>query len=172
MEENNKNICVIPGTFDPVTNGHMDLIIRAVPLFWRIYVVSFVNSTKKAMFAPDERKKMLELACGEIDGGEKIAVEATKALLADYASSKNAGFIIKGARNTIDYEYEYMQSVINREIGGNIDTLILPAKPEYAHMSSTFVREMIAYGKDISGMVPEKVRPYLHDILKTKKTRT
>ena len=168
MEENNKNTCVIPGTFDPVTNGHMDLIIRALPLFGRIYVVSFENSMKNPLFAPEERKKMLELACGDIGGGEKITVEATGTLLADYARSKGARFIVKGARNSADYEYEYMLSVINREIGDGIDTLIIPSKPEHSHISSAFVREMIAYGKDIANFMPEKARLYAQEILKDK----
>ena len=160
-----KNICVIPGTFDPVANGHIDMIARAARLFDKLYVTSFENSMKKTMFSAKERQEMLELACGEIDGRKKITVEATNGLLADYAKSKGAGFIIKGARNIIDYEYECMQSTINREIGGGIDTLIIPAKPEHSHMSSTFVREMIAYDKDISGYVPPKVHLYICEIL-------
>jgi pantetheine-phosphate adenylyltransferase len=156
-----KNICIIPGTFDPVTNGHLDIIVRAAKLFDIIYVTSFENSAKKTMFDRSERLKMLELACDNFDGQKKIAIEATDELLADYAKSKGARFIIKGARNTIDYEYEYMLASINREIGGGLDTFIIPAKPEYSHLSSTFVREMIAYNKDISGYVPKKVNSYI-----------
>ena len=164
----NENICVIPGTFDPVTNGHIDMIARVAKLFDILYVASFENSMKKTMFSPQERQKMLELASEGICGQKKITVEATQGLLADYAKSKNAGFIVKGARNTIDYEYEYMQSIINREIGNGIDTLIVPAKPEHSYMSSSFVREMIAYGKDISGYVPKEAHGYMLEILKTK----
>ncbi|MCL2814347.1 MAG: pantetheine-phosphate adenylyltransferase [Oscillospiraceae bacterium] len=161
----NKNICVIPGTFDPVTNGHIDMISRVVNLFDRVYVTSFENSEKKTMFGLAQRQKMLELACEKIDGHDKITVEATSGLLADYAKSKGANFIVKGARNTHDYEYELMLSVINRKIGENIDTLIIPAKPEYSYISSSFVREMIAYDRDISGFVPEGARLYICGIL-------
>ncbi|MCL1792932.1 MAG: pantetheine-phosphate adenylyltransferase [Oscillospiraceae bacterium] len=162
----NENICVIPGTFDPVTNGHIDIIDRSAKLFGAIYVVSLENSMKKTMFSSNERKKMLELACGEICGSDKITVEATNGLLADYAASKGAGFIVKGVRNAIDYEYEYMQSIINREIGNGIDTLLFPAKPEHSHLSSSFVREMIAYGREISGFVPEKAHLRIREILR------
>ncbi|MCL1859856.1 MAG: pantetheine-phosphate adenylyltransferase [Oscillospiraceae bacterium] len=159
-----QNICVIPGVFDPVTNGHLDVILRAAKIFDKIYVTSFDNSSKKTMFNPEERLEMLRLACGGI---EKVIIDATSDLLVEYAKSKTAGFIIKGIRNIIDYEYESDMFRINREIGG-IDTLFFPAKTEHLYISSTFVREMIMYKRDISGYVPEKVNDYIAGILKKK----
>ena len=171
MNTNNyERICVIPGTFDPVTNGHLDLIKRTLKMFDKIYVVSFENSAKKTMFDDIERLEMLKLACGDIEdikdinGMNKIEIDATNELLVDYAKSKNAGFIIKGIRNSSDYEYEYSMFLINREIGNDrndIETVLLPAKSEHLYISSTFVREMIKYKRDISKYVPEKVNKFI-----------
>ncbi|MCL2157843.1 MAG: pantetheine-phosphate adenylyltransferase [Oscillospiraceae bacterium] len=160
------NICVIPGTFDPVTNGHVDLIERAARLFDKIYVTAFGNSAKKTMFGIEDRKKMLELACEGIYGREKIIVDATTELLASYAKNRNAGFIVKGTRNSIDYEYEYMLYLINKEIGGGLETLFFPSKESHLYLSSTFVREMLAYDRDISDFVPANVCEYIGEILK------
>ena len=156
---------MIPGTFDPVTNGHLDVIARAVNLFDEIYVTSFDNSAKKTMFNSDERLEMLRLACFGLDLDKfdlaKIRIDATSELVADYAKSKGADFLIKGIRGMIDYEYEYNLFSINREIGGDIDTILFPAKNEHMYISSTFVREMIAYERDISKYVPTSVAEFI-----------
>lgn len=172
----NSRICVVPGTFDPVTNGHLDIITRAAKLFDKLYVTAFINSAKKNMFSPEERCKMLKLACSDCAGNEKVIVDVTNELLADYAVKHDAGFIIKGVRNMIDYDYEYSLFLINREIGCNIDaetkveieTILLPSKNEHLYISSTFVREMITYNKDISPYVPIKVYEYIKQLKKEK----
>ena len=166
---NNQNICIVPGVFDPVTNGHFDVILRAAKLFDKIYVTSFNNSAKKNMFTSDERLEMLRLACDSIENAEtkeKITVDATGELLADYARTKGAGVVVKGVRNMIDYEYEYNLFRINMAISDKkIDTLFFPAKTEHLYISSTFVREMIEYKRDISNYVPEKVNEYIKGLL-------
>ena len=154
----NERICVIPGTFDPVTNGHLDVIERAAGLFDKIYVASFENTAKQTMFNLEERREMLRLAC--LDLG-KVEVEATSELVADYAKSKGAGFLVKGVRGMIDYEYEHDLFMINREIGGNIETVLFPAKNEHIYISSAFVREMIKYKRDIRKYVPIKVAEFI-----------
>lgn len=163
-----ENICIIPGTFDPVTNGHLDVIMRASKIFDKIYVAAFENTAKKNknMFDLEERREMLSLACGDCGAADKITIEATNELVVDYAKAKGAGFIIKGVRNMTDYEWEYGIFRINREIGGDIDTLFFPAKTEHLYISSSFVREMILYGKDISGYVPEKVCGFIKKIFR------
>jgi len=165
----NNKICIVPGVFDPVTVGHIDVIVRAAELFDKIYVVSFKNSAKKTMFNLDERREILNLACEEINKNQ-IIVDAADELLADYAKSKGANYIVKGVRNVIDYEYEYDLYMINREIGESIETLFFPAKPEHLYISSTFVREMIRYGRDISNYVPRKAADYIKEIMKNKKS--
>ena len=163
-----EKIALIPGMFDPVTNGHLDIIIRAAKLFDKIYVVSFENSAKKTMFDLNERREMLRLGCGGIEGNEKITTDATSELLADYAKSKKINVLIKGVRNIIDYEYEYMLFNINRNISGGMETLFIPSKPEYLYISSMFVREMIAYKRDISDYVPDKVSDFIAGLMRDK----
>jgi len=161
----NKKKCVIPGAFDPVTVGHVDIIIRASVLFDEVYVAAFDNTAKKSktMFNSSARYEMLRLAC---EGIENVAVDVTDKLVADYAREKNAAVIIKGVRSAIDFEYEREMFLINKKIGGDIDTLFFPARAEHVFISSTFVREMILYKKDISGYVPDKVRDYINKINK------
>ena len=161
-KNNNGRVCIVPGTFDPVTNGHLDIIVRSAELFDKIYAVSFENSAKKTMFDSAERLEMLKLACEGINNAE---ADVTSELLVDYAKSKNAGFITRGIRNSSDFEYEYSMFLINREIGNNIgigiETVFLPAKSEHLYISSAFVREMIIYKRDISKYVPEKTAGFI-----------
>ena len=176
MSDNkDKRICIIPGTFDPVTNGHLDIIMRSAKLFNKIYVTAFVNSAKKNMFTSDERYEMLRLACEDCVGGDKITVDVTNEMTVDYAKSKGAGFIVKGVRNMIDYEYEYQLFLIYREIAKNIETeietIFLPAKNEHLYISSAFVREMILYNKDISPYVPAKVCEFIKNLLSLKRRK-
>ena len=158
-----KNICIIPGAFDPVTNGHFDFILRASKLFDIVYVTAFDNSAKKTMFTLEERREMLSLAC---EGIENVRVDATNQLLVGYAELKGADYIVKGVRNSKDFEYENDMSMINRAISDNkIETLFLPAKTENLYISSTFVREMIAYKRDISNYVPAKVNGFINGLM-------
>jgi len=112
------------------------------------------------MFTSEERLEMLKFACGGVCGAAKIIVDAASGLVTDYAESKNAGFIVRGVRNIMDFEWECDIFRVNKKIGG-IDTLFFPAKTEHLYISSTFVREMIIYKKDISDYVPKKVCEYI-----------
>ena len=160
-----EKICIVPGTFDPVTNGHLDIVMRAAKLFDKIYVTAFANSAKKNMFTPEERHKMLCLAFEDYKGAADITVDITGGLVADYVKAKGANFIVKGVRNMTDYDYEYQIFLINREIGGNIvteiETIFFPSKNEHLYISSAFVREMIKYNKDITPYVPAKVCEFI-----------
>jgi pantetheine-phosphate adenylyltransferase len=158
-----ERICVIPGAFDPVTVGHLDIIERAAEIFDKIYVTAFDNTVKKYMFSAEERREMLRLACLDLD--KVTADSAGGLLLSDYAKSKGADFLVKGARGAVDYEYEYQLFLINKEIGG-IETVFFPAKREYIYISSTFVREMIKYKRDISTFVPRRVADFIKNIVK------
>jgi pantetheine-phosphate adenylyltransferase len=151
---------VIPGTFDPITVGHLDIIERAAKLFDTKDAPASENSAKQTMFNLDERREMLRLACLDVDN---VIVDAANGLVVDYAGSRGAGFLIKGVRGAIDYEYEHSIFMINREIGSDIETIFFPAKNEHIYISSAFVREMIKYERDIRKYVPFKVAEFIHN---------
>ena len=150
----NPKIALIPGSFDPVTVGHCDLVVRAAKIFDKVYVTEFVNSAKTGFFSADERLLMLRTA---FEGLENVEVDICDGLLADYAASHNIGTIVKGSRSSSDFDYEMSLSLINRSINSELDTVIIPTKAEYMHVSSTMVRELIRYGADYSTCVPAGV---------------
>lgn len=145
------NIAIIPGSFDPVTLGHMDVIGRAAALFDRVYVCTMVNGGKNPMFTPQQRLEMLRAA---VDGMENVTAELWTGLLADYAKEKEARFLVKGVRSAADFETEFAMAQINRSLDAELDTLLLPSRAEYLHFSSSMVREMIKYGRPLEPYMP------------------
>lgn len=150
----NPRIALIPGSFDPVTVGHCDLVLRAAKIFDKVYVTEFVNSAKTGFFSADERLLMLRTA---FEGICNVEVDVCDGLLAEYAASHDIGTIVKGSRCATDFDYEMSLSLINRSINAELDTVIIPTKAEYMHISSTMVRELIRYGADYSACVPAGV---------------
>ncbi|MBE6718836.1 MAG: pantetheine-phosphate adenylyltransferase [Ruminococcaceae bacterium] len=150
---------LIPGSFDPVTIGHYDVIKRCADIFDEVYVVVFQNTEKKGkgIFSGSDCLEMLKIAVRSL---ENVYTDITDTLVVDYAKEKNVDFIVKGVRDTIDFEYEYGLFAINRSIG-DYDTIFIPSLPEYKHISSTFVRDMIKYGRDITPYVPDGVAEYI-----------
>ena len=144
---------LITGSFDPPTLGHLDLINRCAALFDETVICVFVNSEKKYMFSLEKRLQMLKEMCGGIDG---VSVDHFNGLVADYARTKGIDVIVKGARNGSDFEYECMLSNVNKAVY-DVETLILPSRPEYGHISSTSAREMIKYGGNLEAFLPEHV---------------
>ena len=150
---------LIPGSFDPITIGHYDIIKRCSEMFDEVYVVVFANTEKKGkgIFDGKDCYEMVKRAVSQIPN---VYTDITDILVVDYAKQKNIDYIVKGVRDTIDFEYEYDLYVINENIGG-YDTLFIPSRPEYKHISSTFVRDMIKYGRDVTPYVPEGVAQYI-----------
>ena len=156
---------LISGSFDPPTMGHYDLALRASKMFDEVYVTEFVNSSKHGFFGTDERLEMLRAAFADIPN---IHVDVWGGLLVDYAREHGIGTIVKGARSATDFDYEQSLALINRSLEPELDTVILPTKAEYMHISSTMVRELIRYGCDYSAAVPHGVaeligKYYRHD---------
>ena len=145
------SIAVFPGSFDPVTLGHMDLIRRAAAIFDRVYVCAMVNSGKRPMFTKEQRYEMLRAAVAELPN---VTAEIWTGLLADYAKDKGARFLIKGVRNGTDFDTELGMAQINRALEPTLDTVLLPARTEYLHVSSTMVREMVTYKRPLEPYVP------------------
>lgn len=143
-------IAVFPGTFDPITIGHVSIVKRALPLFEKIVIGMGVNSMKRTMFDQEQRMRWIEEAFADNDRVEAVAFEG---LTVDLCKRVNAQFIVRGLRNSTDHGFERSIALMNRQISG-VETLFLPSAPEHAHISSTIVRELIANKADVSALVP------------------
>lgn len=147
-------IAVFPGSFDPITIGHLNIVERALPLFDKVVVAVGVNTTKKYMFPMEQRLAWLKATFAAHPSVEVMAFEG---LTADLCRKVGATFILRGLRNSTDHGNERSIALMNMTIG-NVDTLFLPSRPEHAHISSTIVRELIANKADVSAFVPVAVR--------------
>ena len=146
---------IYPGSFDPITLGHLDIIRRAAACFDRVIVCVMVNCEKKSpMFTAEERVALIRAS---VEGIENVEVESFTGLLADYAVSKGACVLVKGVRNATDFDQEYQMAAINRGIHPQLETVFLPSSTSYQHFSSTMVREMIRYGQPMEKYVPAPV---------------
>jgi len=149
-----ERIAVFPGSFDPVTLGHVSVIKRALPLFDKIIVAIGVNSLKKGMFPLEKRMQWIkDIFINE----EKIQVESYSGLTVEYCKSKNANFILRGLRTAADFEFERGIGQINRKLSDNIETVFLLTEAQYTPLSSSIVRDVIQHGGDVSEMVPAEV---------------
>ena len=146
---------VFPGSFDPVTTGHIDLVKRALPLFDEIIIAIGINSQKQTLFDLDRRKKWIEDAFA---GEPRVRVDTFEGLTVHYCKKADARFIIRGIRNASDFDYEKTISQLNHIVGDNIETVFLISAPEFSHISSTIVREIIKGGGDASPFLPQSVK--------------
>jgi pantetheine-phosphate adenylyltransferase len=146
-----------PGTFDPVTNGHLDIISRAARCFDAVVVGVLENPSKQPLFALDERVGMLEEALGDLGN---VRVEAFRGLLVGYAKAQGAQAIVKGLRAVSDYEYEIQMAQMNHRLG-EVETLFMPTSPRWSFLSSSLVKEVASFGGDVEGLVPDHVRKAL-----------
>ena len=151
-------IAVCPGSFDPVTNGHLDIITRAAKTFDKVIVVVSKNSSKNSMFTLEERMEMLKASCAGI---ENIEVDSFTGLLIDYMNLKNAGIIIKGLRAVSDFEYEMQMALMNRKLNQDVETVFMMTNSKYSYLSSSIIKEVAKNGGCIKGLVPDLVREEL-----------
>lgn len=145
---------VYPGSFDPVTNGHFDIIERAARCFSRLVVAVVDNPNKRPMFTLDRRVELLREVCRHL---RNVEVEQFSGLLVDFVRGVGAQVIVKGLRIVSDFEHEFSMAVLNRKLRGGADTIFVPASIEYAYVSSSSVKEVFNLGGDISGFVPPVV---------------
>ncbi|MDH4111521.1 MAG: pantetheine-phosphate adenylyltransferase [Actinomycetota bacterium] len=150
-----------PGTFDPVTNGHLDIIERASQTFEAVVVAVLENPSKQPMFSLEERVAMLEKACSGIPG---VEVAAFSGLLVDFARERPQVVIVKGLRAVTDYEFEIQMAQMNHRLGA-VETLFMPTNPSWSFLSSSLVKEVARFGGDVDGLVPEEVRAQLRERL-------
>ena len=147
---------LVCGSFDPVTNGHMDIIGRTAKLFDCVVVGVFTNSEKKYTFSADDRAEMIREACAE-NGLNNVTVDTCTGMVAHYVRDNGIDVIVKGVRSTIDYEYERTIDYANKMAFKGAETLLLLSDPNLGQISSTVVREFMKHGEDISSMVPKSV---------------
>lgn len=164
-----KRTAIITGSFDPITSGHLDLIRRASLMFDEVWVIIAVNSQKSSgMFTPSERMSLTEAAIAELPL-KNVRAMVYDGLISEIAGELGATVIVRGARNATDYDYEANLSYIMKRFDPLLETIILPTSPEYAAISSTYVRELIRYGCDLGDAVPEGCRALICEILDRKK---
>ena len=151
----NKKIAVFPGSFDPITIGHVDLVKRALPLFDEIIVAVGINSTKNYLFPHEQRVEWLKQV---FKNEPRVRVDAFQKLTAHYCLRIGAQFLLRGLRNSSDFDYEKTISQVNHIVGGGIETVFLISQTEYSHISSTIVREIIIGGADASPFIPKEIK--------------
>jgi len=148
------NLAIYPGTFDPITNGHLDLIQRGLKIFDHIIVAVAEGSFKKALFSVEERLEMIREA---LTGTPSVTIDSFPGLLVDYVKSKNAQVILRGLRAVTDFEYEFQMAMMNRRMEPDIVTVFLMTSLRWVFLSSSILKEAAVHGGNIEGMVPELV---------------
>ncbi len=155
---------VCPGSFDPVTNGHLDIIGRAAELYDEVVVALLINQSKSSLFTVDERISMLSDVTSRYGN---VRIDSFRGLLVDYCTAHDIPVIVKGLRAVSDFDYELQMAQMNRGLAG-IDTLFMPTNPEYSFLASSLVKEIAAWGGDVSTLVPPTVLTRLKDRLPPK----
>ena len=159
----NDIIAVCPGSFDPVTVGHIDIISRAAQMFSEVVVVVMQNRAKTPSFTVEERKEMLKAATAEL---KNVRVDSFEGLLADYTKKIGAGAIVKGLRAMSDFEYEFQMALTNKKLNPNPETVFLTTRAENMYLSSSMVKQIGSMGGDISDFVPKSLAEKIVERLK------
>jgi pantetheine-phosphate adenylyltransferase len=154
-------IAVYPGSFDPPTCGHEDIIKRAAAIFAEVHVTVFTNPQKATFFSVDERVDMLRHM---VEGMGNVMVDSCRGLLVDYARARNATIIVRGLRAVSDFDYEFTMALMNKKLAPHIETVFIMTNPDYLYLSSSKVKELASLGANIGGLVP----PYVETRLKEK----
>ncbi len=157
---------IYPGSFDPITNGHFDVLSRASKLFDKVILVVLSNSGKKSCLPTETRIKLIKES---VEGIENVEVDSYNGLTVEYARARNAKVLIRGLRAISDFEYEMQLAQLNKNLDPNLDTIFLVPRVENNFLSSSIVKEIALLGGDISGIVPEPVKKYFEDIVKSNK---
>jgi pantetheine-phosphate adenylyltransferase len=149
-----KRIAVYPGTFDPLHNGHLDIIERCRPLFDEIVIAVLFNDQKKPLFSVEER---MEIIRSLVDGRADCRVESFSGLLVDFMDTIGARAVVRGLRAVSDFEYEFQMALMNLRLNPRVETVFMMPKEDYSYLSSRLVKEVYALGGDLTGLVPEPV---------------
>ncbi len=157
-------IAVYPGSFDPVTLGHLDIVERAASLFDKLYVAVAASSRHKGyLFDVSDRVEMVRRAVAGVEGVEVVSFDC---LLTDFARSVGARVLVRGLRAISDFEYEFQMALINKSMAPELETVFMMTRTRYSFLSSSLVKELASYGGDISGLVPSEVLPMIEERLR------
>lgn len=157
--------CVYPGSFDPFTIGHHDVLERAIAMFDRVYVSVLNNASKHPVFSVEERVEMIQRMV-EAEGMPNVVVTHFDGLMVDYARAIGADYVIRGLRATMDFEYEFQINALNLHLAPDVDTVYFMARPEHSFLSSSAVREIGSMGGNIDGLVPSSIQNIIAERLK------
>jgi pantetheine-phosphate adenylyltransferase len=161
-------LAVYPGSFDPLTNGHVDIIARGARLFDRIIVAIAINAEKAPLFTMEER---VEIARAVFKDQPTVEVEAFDGLLVDYVARRRADVIVRGLRAVSDFEFEFQMALMNRRLNGKIETVFMMPAEQYSYISSRLIKEVFALGGQVHGLVPDMVEARLRDKVSGQPTR-
>ena len=153
-----RKIAVYPGSFDPITNGHLDILSRGLELFDKVIVAVAYNIDKKALFSVEERMELIKLS---VDHNENVIVDTFHGLLVDYVKKVGARFVIRGLRAMSDFEYEFQMASMNRNLNKGMDTLFMMTSKDYYFISSRTIKEVQQFNGSVKGLVPEVVEERL-----------
>jgi pantetheine-phosphate adenylyltransferase len=158
MEEKSKKIAIYPGTFDPVTNGHIDIVLRAKDIFDKVFVSIGINPGKTPLFSVDERYDLLRESLVDI---AEVEISTYSGLLVSHAKEKGAVAIIRGLRALSDFDYEFQLALMNRKLAEEITTVFLMPNEKYTYVNSSLIRNLSQLGQDVSDFVPSNVQEAL-----------
>ena len=162
------NICVYPGSFDPITCGHLDIIERAAGIFDKVIVACAVNPSKTPLFTFEEKTSLIRQATGHLSN---VEVDYFQGLLVDYCREKSAKVVIKGLRAITDFEYEFQMALMNRRLTEDVETLFMMTRAEHSFLSSSTVKELAGFDAPLAGLVPECViEPLKYKMLQRRKS--
>jgi pantetheine-phosphate adenylyltransferase len=155
-----KNIAVYPGFFDPITNGHLSIVSRALEIFDKLIIAILNNPKKVPLFSIEERIEMIEKA---VDQNSRIEVDTFDGLLVDYAIHKKSNVVLRGLRALSDFEYEFQMALMNRKLNRDVQSIFLMTDYKWFYISSTIIKEAASFGGDVSGLVPDIVNQNLKE---------
>ncbi len=160
MRPKSRSVAVFPGSFDPITNGHIDIVDRALKVFDEVIISILVNAEKKPLFSPEERLALIRAA---FRGEKRVRGDTFSGLLVDYAMRVGASVIIRGLRAISDFEYEFQMALMNRRLNPRIETVFLMAPEGFSYLSSRLIKEVFDLGGDVRGLVPAVVERRLRE---------
>ena len=157
---------IYPGSFDPITSGHLNIIRRAASIFDKLIVCVMVNAGKNPMFSLEERVDLIRRVTGDLPN---VEIDCSNELLAEYARRRGSCVVVKGLRAVSDFESEFQISLLNRKINPDLDTMFLTADSQYMYLSSSMVKELGAYGGDLSDFLPKEIIPDFQERIESRK---